>query len=360
MRISPLRDKLGAGTIYEAIGDTEAPWVYTDVDAEHAELRKNAGVIDHCAIGLIAITGDTEDFLARVLARDVEYLSPEQCTTSLILDTEGRPVDIVTVYALDEGVLLETSFGRGEATAAFLESQADGAVTITSINDRRTVIGIEGPYAWGVVGRLIDEEFTALPYESVVETDWNDQPILFARSGFTGEYGYKVILDHETAAEFWDAATQEVEPVGQAALEVAMLEVRQPIFYRECGVGDTVLSCGWNWLVDLSKREANGRDALDELIAGGSPTLTIGFATDDPMPVSPSGAVFAAGERIGRVVHAAHSSKLGTTLGIARVDRDFAAAGLRLEVETTASSPQGVTSLSSPYVVPTSWSVPVF
>ncbi|MGW2194533.1 aminomethyl transferase family protein, partial [Streptosporangium sp. NPDC001682] len=57
---------------------------------------------------------------------------------------------------------------------------------------------------------------------------------------------------------------------------------------------------------------------------------------------------------IGEVVYAVHSLGLGATLGLVRVDAEFAAAGLRFTVGDAE-----VTTLTSPYITPKSWSIPI-
>jgi aminomethyltransferase len=279
--------------------------------------------------------------------------------TSLLLDEDARPLDIVTVYTLESAVLLETSFGMGTRTQAYLESQLQGEADLRRLNGDQAVLGIEGPYAWGVVGRVIDADLTALPYESVVETEWDEQPILFARSGFTSEYGYKVLTDVGTAARLWDAVAAEAQPVGYEVLETAMLEVRQPVLHREVGDDGTVLSCGYNWLIDLTKEDFVGRAALDAEVGRGPAALTVGFQGSlDAIPDA-GATVTAAGVEVGRVVHAVFSPANDAHVGLARVSPDVAAAGLELSIETPTGS-AGVRTVSSPYVTPTSWSVPVF
>lgn len=355
--VSPLKGLHPVGTEYADIGDATVPWHYGDVDKEYGALRSQAALLDLSSVGLLAVRGDVIPFLQDVLARDVEFLTPELCMTSLILDESGSVVDIVTVYGLEDGVLLETSFGCRETTLAHLNAIRPDGVTVTDLTDERVVIGIEGPYSWGVVGRLIDQEFTALPYQSVVETEWDGESVLFARTGFTGEYGYKFITDIATAERMWEAIASSAEPCGQAALETAMLEVRQPILHREL-VDTTVLAAGAGWLTDRTKESFRGRDAVQQEFEAGLLRHTVGGRAD-VLPIAGS-SVTVGGVEVGEIVHAVRSPRLGEAVVVARVDVAVAAAGVSFEVTEADGDPGVLTTMSSPYVVPTSWSVPIF
>lgn len=350
----PLAHVHPAGTVYGQIGDASVPLRFTDLSEEYKVLRERAVALDLSGNRLIEITGpDAVDFAQRLLARDVEYLTSERCMMSLVLDAEGQIVDQVLAFGREDGLLLESSVGAGDRLIEHLRANNDEGVEISDRSGDLTVIGLEGPYAWGVVGRLIDGELASLPFEAVADTVWNDEEIIFARTGYTGEYGYQMIVPIEAAADLWQATLEHVPPAGLEALELAMLEVRQPIPRRETSRGGNVIEIGANWLVDVTKDEFVGKEAVLAAFESRQGPRTVGFSGGDTVP-EPGARVLAGGRDIGEVVFAVRSVGLGTTLGLARVDPGLAAAGLDFTVDGV-----GVTTLTSPYIVPKSWSIPI-
>lgn len=346
------------GTVHGEIGDATVPLRFSAasdaLSQEYKVLRERAAVIDLGGHRLIEITGPGAiDFAQRVLARDVEYLTSDRCMMSLVLDDGGQVVDQVVAFGREDGILLESSCGAGTRLLEHLRAQDHEGAEITDRSADLTIIGLEGPYAWGVVGRLIDAELASLPFESVAETTWNGSDVIFARTGFTGEYGYQMLVPRQDAAELWTLALEQADPAGQEALELAMLEVRQPVPRHEATPGATVIGIGANWLVDITKESFVGREAVLEAFEAGAARATIGFTCENGIP-TPGTLIMAGDQVIGEVVHAVHSVGLGATLGLARVDRDLAAAGLEL-----SAGGVGVTTLTSPYIVPKSWSVPI-
>ncbi|GIH96813.1 aminomethyl transferase family protein [Planobispora siamensis] len=342
-------------TAYGQVGDATVPLRFSSLAEEYRVLRNRAAVLDLGGHGLIQITGaDGVDFAQRVLARDVEYLTSDRCMMSLVLDESGQVVDQVLAFGREDGLLLESSCGAGTRLLEHLLARvADDDVQITDRSGDLTVIGLEGPYAWGVVGRLIDAELASLPFESVVDTAWDDVEIVFARTGLTGEYGYQMIVPIESAAALWRRSLEHAQAAGVEALELAMLEVRQPIPRHEVTPGASVIEIGANWLVDITKDDFVGKDAVVEAFEAGGGRRTVGFTGCPGVPALGT-RVQAAGQDIGEVVYAVHSVGLDATLGLARVTEDLAAAGLEL---TVGGLP--VTTLTSPYVVPKSWSIPI-
>ncbi|MFF0307729.1 aminomethyl transferase family protein [Streptosporangium sp. NPDC004379] len=343
-------------TAYGEVGDATVPLRFSSLAEEYRVLRDRAVVLDLGGHGLIEITGSGGvDFAQRVLARDVEYLTSDRCMMSLVLDEAGQVVDQVLAFGREDGMLLESSCGAGGRLLAHLLARVeeDDDVRITDRSGDLTVIGLEGPYAWGVVGRLIDAELASLPFESVVDTAWDDVEIVFARTGLTGEYGYQMIVPIESATALWRRSLEHAQAAGLEALELAMLEVRQPVPRHEVTPGASVIEIGANWLVDITKDGFVGKDAVVEAFEAGGGRRTVGFTGCSGVP-TPGTRVQAGGEDIGEVVYAVHSVGLDATLGLARVSEDLAAAGLELSVGGLP-----VTTLTSPYIVPKSWSIPI-
>lgn len=351
---SPVRSAHPEGTEYGTVLDAEVALGFGALDAEYEAIRERAALLDLSGERIVEISGGgATDFAQKVLARDVEYLTAERCMTSLVLAEDGAVVDQVVVWGREDGLLLESSTGAGTRLLEHLRAHAGPDVEITDRTAEHALFGLEGPYAWGVVGRLIDGELAALPFESVADTQWDGVDIVFARTGVTGEYGYKALVPRESAERLWAKALEHAVPAGQHAVELAMLEVRQPVVRHEAGEGVDVLEMGAGWLVDITKDDFIGRDAVVAAFEGKAERRTVGFSGGDEVP-APGTPVTVDGERIGEVVHAVRSIGLKSTLGLLRLTPDLAAAGLRLTVGDTE-----VTTLTSPYVTPKSWSTPI-
>lgn len=340
------------------IGSATVVWDYGDAVAEYAALRHRVARFDLGAAGILEVTGPGAfDLLQTALARDIEFVTPEQCLTSLVLNPAGDVVDLVTIYLVEEGFWVESAFGRTTMLATHLASlRAEGHGGDAVLTDRGADLGIvllEGPAAARLVESCIEEELGSIPFLGVAAVSWRSTPLTVARSGFTGEFGYKLVAAPADLRTLWTALA-EAEPAGFDALECAMLEVRQPLPHRELATGVTALQAGYNWLIDITKDDFCGRVAVVKEFEAGLTSRAIGWSAPAGCLARPGAPVTIGGERVGSVVFARPSYGRGDVLGLALIDADLAAAGVNLTVEC-AEGPVAARTLAAPYVYPTSW-----
>jgi len=354
---SPLAGLYPDGVTTEVIGDSEVPWSFGSLENEHNALRTGTGLLDFSAIGRISVTGSQAmDFLQKQVARDIAYLFPERCLTTLLMDDDANPIDIVVIYKVQGGYVLETAVGRGADTLERLREQAPASgVDFADLRTTHTSIGIEGPFCWQLLTQVLDPQLTGLTFQGVQQTEWEGHEVRVSRLGFTGEYGFKFDLPVDGAQKLWARLAEEATLVGYEALELAMLEVRQPMLHRELGEDGTVMRCGLNWLVELEKDEYVGRDALEAQREEGPDRLPVCFVIEGETAAAAGTKVTAAGElEIGHVVHSLYSPFLKKVVGVAQVGAEWAASGLELEA---GEAP--IKTVSSPFLIPMSWRVPI-
>jgi len=358
---SPLAGLYPDGVQTEIIGDAEVPWSFGSLDDEHDAIRNATALLDFSSLGRISVTGPgAMDFLQSQVARDIAYLFPERCLTTLLMDEDANPVDIVVIYKVQGGYILETAVGQGAATLAHLQERAPASVALTDLRASHASVALEGPFCWQLVGQVFDPQITGLTYQGVQQSEWEGEEILVSRLGFTGEYGFKFDLPIDAAQKLWSRLAEEATPVGHEALEIAMLEVRQPMLHRELGEDGNVMRAGLNWLVELEKDDYTGHSALMDQRDAGADSLPVSFTVEGTAVPAAGAAVIAAGElTIGNVVHSVYSPHLRRVIGVARVGAEWAASGLELDVEHATEGAIPLKTVSAPFLIPLSWRVPI-
>lgn len=325
-----------------------------DLRAEYEAIRQEAALIDLSPCGVVRVQGgDATDWLTRLFTKEVEYLSFETSAMGLFLDGDGAVVDVATVYRTEHDFLVVSSPGRADRLLEHLQTQAadDDEVTVSAADDL-AVVAIEGPRTWAVAEALLDVSLTGLPFQGVRATKFGGKPLIGARTGWTGEFGLQFLMPPSMRDDFVAAAGRHCRDAGLAALELTMLEIRQPVPARELVDGATLVEAGWNWLVDLDKDDFLGRDAVEgSMMEPSVQTVCFRSPATDPL----DGAVVATSDReVGRVVWSLAHPTLGETLGLARLDAEIAVAGLDL-VARVDGAEAPVRTASSPMVTPTSW-----
>jgi glycine cleavage system aminomethyltransferase T len=349
-------DRFGDSLQTATIGQGRVVWNFGDFEAECSALRNGAGIIDVSSGGPIRVSGaEALDLLQACLTRDIEFLIPDRAQWSIVLRGDGTIVDVVTVIAGDGEYTVLTGPGRGADVEDALQKAArDFEVQIDNLEGGTAVFAVEGPRSWQAVADVLGAEYVSLAYENVLAVEIDGRECLLARIGVTGEYGYTFILPGDIAADLWEQLVASgAVPVGHQARETAMLEVRQPIVHREVKAEDTVVSAGLNWLVDLGKEDFVGREALVAAAAAPPASGPVGFVVRSGS-VRAEDSLYVGDEAVGEILYVVESPTLGASIGLARVTREWQAAGLDFVTDAAA-----VRTLAPPYLAPTSWSTAI-
>ena len=341
--------------------------LYTELETEYTTIRNHVALIDNSANGKFKVTGEEHvEFVNQFLSFDIEYLDIEKTTFAMVLNEEAQVIDLVTVYKQEDYLLIETSVSKRNEVFDFLTSHLENdEIIIEDLSDTLAAIAFEGPYAWNVGQQLIDFDISSLPFQSFVETIWNGETIVFARTGVTGEYGYKVLLSMESAMNLWNLLVEikgdhfHVQPVGTEALTITMLEIRQPNIEFEAN-GLSVFESGLEWLFSFEKEEFIAMDAITELREQKVEKRLVGFVFDKEESLTTGDAIMVENENVGTVVQVEFSYSIDKHLALAVVMDEFAVSGLEMGALSSESGTRvEIKTVSSPYITPKSWAIKI-
>lgn len=324
-----------------------------DETGYHA-LRQRAGLIEYPAAGLYHLTGPgASGLIAATCTRDVDFLLEGRSQQSLVLEESGSIVSDVLVHGLSEGYLIQVWPDQAATVGARLAEAGYGTddVTITDRSDELTVLGVEGPRSYAVVGQYLDFPISSLAFMSSTVTTFADRPLTIVRTGVTGEFGYVLLVPSESVAALRaDLIVRGAEPVSRDAVDICRMEMRFPNLEAEIPfAGATPFHVGLQWMVDFSG-EFVGKKAL--LAEESRPMRPVCWQGEPGERVAPSAgtAVEVADASIGTVLHAVYSPMLERCIGLALVDTDCAAVGLTLRIANAPAE-----TVSAPFLVATSF-----
>lgn len=237
---------------------------------EHHQVRRDAGMFDVSHMLAIDVRGTgAREFLRRMLANDVARLkTPGKALYSCMLAENGGVLDDLMVYASAEGAFrLVVNAGTAEKDLAWLEAHGNRADSDVTLAPRRdlAIIAIQGPAArekfWAARPEVRALTATLANFEAAqVDTSF------IARTGYTGEDGFEVVLPSAAAEPLWRALVQAgVSPAGLGARDTLRLEAGMNLYGQDMDERVTPFECGLAWTVDLrSKRDFIGRSALEQ------------------------------------------------------------------------------------------------
>jgi aminomethyltransferase len=250
----------------------DMPLHYGSQVDEHHAVRRDAGMFDVSHMRVVDVEGDAaRAFLRRALANDVAKLTvPGRALYSCLLREDGGVLDDLIAYFLrDDRFRLVVNAATADKDIAWLTALAARefpGVRITPRTDL-SIVAVQGPNArakaWKAVPNSEAATAALKPFHAAsVATPMGE--LFIARTGYTGEDGFEIILPGSQAEALWRAlAAQGVAPCGLAARDTLRLEAGMNLYGQDMDEQVTPLESALSWTVDLaSARDFVGRAAL--------------------------------------------------------------------------------------------------
>lgn len=227
---------------------------------EHNNVRENCGVFDVSHMLAVDIKGkDAAKFLRFVLASDVAKLIDGKAMYGCMLNHEAGIVDDLITYKVNsEHFRIVVNAGNRESDVAwFVDNSKDFDVEITAQKDL-AIVAVQGPKAIEIVKhsvvKEIAEELDHLsPFSFKFFSRW-----MFARTGYTGEDGFEIMLPADEVVAFWSSLLENgAQPAGLGARDTLRLEAGMHLYGSDMNTETTPLERGLGWSVDLSDEGRN-------------------------------------------------------------------------------------------------------
>ena len=249
----------------------DMPLHYGSQIEEHHAVRRGAGMFDvsHMLIVDVRRAG-ARPFLRRLLANNVDKLTlPGKALYTCMLLPDGGVLDDLIVYHFaEDDFRIVVNAGTADKDLAWLSLQAERFDAELSITPRRdlAMIAVQGPQARPAVWQAVPgtEEATAglKPFSAARIGE-----MLIARTGYTGEDGFEVMVPVKAAPFVWQALAEAgVKPIGLGARDTLRLEAGMNLYGQDMDENVSPLESGLAWTVDLaSARDFVGKAALRAL-----------------------------------------------------------------------------------------------
>ncbi|MDN8548549.1 glycine cleavage system aminomethyltransferase GcvT [Microbacterium sp. NM3R9] len=334
------------GASFTDFGGWLMPVRYTSDLAEHHAVRAAAGLFDISHMAEFEVTGSVAgDCLDAALAGRLSTVAVGKARYSLVLADDGGIIDDVIVYRLAEDrFLIIANAGNRAPVWAALQERAEGwDAEVRDLTDDYALFAVQGPAAVSVL-----EATTGLSADGVAlaETSyyaWTagrfaDAPLLIARTGYTGEDGFELMVPIDAAEALWDALLAAGEPLGLvpaglASRDTLRLEAGMPLYGHELSRDVTPTQAGLGRVVAAQKETFVGRDALAARAAETAPVL-VGLVSAGRRAGRAGYRVLGPDEvPVGEITSGALSPTLGHPIALAYVASEFAAVGTELGID---------------------------
>ncbi|MBT2498881.1 glycine cleavage system aminomethyltransferase GcvT [Agromyces sp. ISL-38] len=359
-RLSPLDGvHRAAGASFTDFAGWQMPVRYSSDLAEHHAVRTAAGIFDLSHMGEIVLIGpESAAALDFALAGKLSAIEIGQAKYSLLLADDGGIIDDLVVYRTgDDRYMVVANASNREVVADELRARADGFDTnVYDESDDIALIAVQGPASREILlatpgftiegghpdGEDVPEALASLRYYRAIAGAFRGEPVLIARTGYTGEDGFELYIAPEHATALWEAlneagAAHALVPAGLASRDTLRLEAGMPLYGHELSRDILPVQAGLGRVVALSKDgDFVGRAAIEAGPAADAPVL-VGLAAEGRRAGRAGYEVFdgdgADSARVGVVTSGALSPTLGHPIAMAFVAPDAAETGRELYLD---------------------------
>jgi aminomethyltransferase len=332
-------ESLGARMV--DFGGWDMPVHYGSQIEEHHAVRRAAGMFDVSHMCVVDLEGErVRPFLRYLLANDVAKLTaPGKGLYSCMLLESGGIIDDLIVYFLREDWMrMVVNAGTREKDLAWLRKHA--ADFGVEVRERRDLgmIAVQGPQAREKAASLLPERdrpaLLALGAFTAAESPGTRFGDLFiARTGYTGEDGWEVIVPAHRAIDLWNALMETgVACCGLGARDTLRLEAGMNLYGSDMDESTHPLESNLAWTIawERADRDFIGRAALEKVRAAGSARKLVGLVLEGRGVLRSHQKVLVPGGGEGEVTSGTFSPTLERSIAFARVP---SATGERVQVD---------------------------
>ena len=270
------RIHVAAGARMVDFGGWDMPVNYGSQLEEHHAVRRDAGMFDVSHMRVVDLEGggprgQAREFLRHILANNIDKLQTSgKALYSCLLKHDGTVIDDLIVYFLGEdGFRLVVNASAAEKDIAWLRREIAANAPTLTLTPRTdlAIIAVQGPNARTKVWAALPESATgtvALQPFNAARVPTSLGEAFIARTGYTGEDGFEIMISAERAPELWRALLAVgVRPAGLGARDTLRLEAGMNLYGQDMDETVSPLESGLAWTVDMKgERDFVGKAAL--------------------------------------------------------------------------------------------------
>ncbi|MCA1555054.1 MAG: aminomethyltransferase family protein, partial [Chloroflexi bacterium] len=229
-------------------------------------------LMDRSALGRIELTGkDRVDFVQRMSTNDLKTLGIGSGLQTVLTTPEAKIIDLLTVYAQLESLLLITSPQNRAKVLNWFKRHIffRDKVKPTDVSDRMAQLTLFGPRADNLLSSF-SADFALLPSFHSRALTLAGIAVRVARVPHIAGGGYDLIVSADDAERLWDVLLEAgaplgIQPMGTTAFNWLRLEAGQPLYGFELSGAHNPLEARLDHAVSFSKGCYTGQEVIARL-----------------------------------------------------------------------------------------------
>ncbi len=317
------------------------PISYFSPKNEHLEVRTNVGMFDVSHMSEFMILGkEAKEFISHISINNLNKISDHQSQYSALLNEQGGMIDDIIVYRLsDSSFMICSNAGNFAAVSNWLTLQAKRFdVELKDISEKTSLIALQGPKSTeysAIISECVGiKNITELEFMGFRVNKANNSLAMVSRGGYTGEDGFEIFSDHETAKKLWQKLQEAgVKPIGLGARDSLRLEAGLLLHGQDCNDETTPIESSISWVVDKNPKDCIGYAAAIESKNHPKRTHLLSFLMEDKGIARTNMDVYIGQEKVGIVTSGTYLPTLEKSGGFVRLSRRLKAGIDKIEID---------------------------
>ncbi len=265
---------------------------------------------------------------------DLNRIGPGEACYTLFLNQSGGIIDDLIIYDLgkingnNESLLIIFNAACSSNNITWLKKHLKGSsIKISDAKKDQILLALQGPKAQNILHQYCHDSLSNLPHfghrkiqlKGINKAE--SKSIFIARTGYTGEDGFELLLPNEVGRLFWKRLIDDgIIPCGLGARDTLRLEAGMHLYGNDIDSKTTPFEAGLGWLVHLEiPSKFIGKDALEKQAKEGIKQRLVGLEMKDRAIARKGYQVFHETLPIGRVTSGTWSPTLGKAIALAYV-----------------------------------------
>lgn len=331
---------MAAGAKMAPFAGYDMPISYpTGAVEEHNITRRSVGLFDIDHMGQVEVSGPgADDFVSRTVSAKVLDMQDWDARYSLLLDEKGLVLDDLFIYRLPGKWWIVVNASNREADVAWFKKLAPAGVKVIDKSEETYMIAVQGPRAIELMDLVSDRKVSDFPRFTSGELKIEGIPVLFGRTGYTGEDGGELFFPADSAERLWklliergEKAGIETKAIGLAARDSLRFEAGMPLHGHEISPSINPIEAGFKWACGLEK-DFTGKAAVEAVMAAGPSRKLVGIEVTGGVPREGYELLSETGEKIGACVAGMFCPTVKKYAANAFVLPAYAKAGTKVQV----------------------------
>jgi aminomethyltransferase len=335
-----------AGAQMVPFGGWDMPVQYSDgIISEVKAVRNSAGMFDVSHMGRLEFEGPgAESFLGTILSANLPIIKVGRGKYNFICDASGGIIDDAMVYrAGDEKFLLVINAGNTDADMDWINPHLKGSsgFTMNVITDDTAMIAVQGPEAVRIIDELTGDAASKIRRFRIGEAEMNGIPATLARTGYTGEDGFEIVVAADQGVKLWSMLKEAgVVEAGLGARDVLRLEAGLLLHGNDLSTDTNPFEAGFGRFAYFEAPGCIAGLALKQLSTQEQARALVGFKmTGRGIPrtglniLSGGTSEIDDSNVIGIVTSGTHSPTVDGGIGMGYVEKKYSATGTQIVID---------------------------